>query len=68
MFLRIQRLTENRVAPAVLLFHGARRGLHVLEGLGNSLGRVRDYRFYFGIDLEGRAAAWAGDFKRRAML
>ena len=65
MFLRFHRLPENRVAAAVLLFHGASRFFHVIESFRLDGSSVRNNAARGRIDLQDRAAARASYIKIR---
>src|ERR1039458_5299699 len=67
MLLRLHRLPENGFLTGVLVLHGARRRFQVLEGLGSSLGRMRNHRLGVTVDLQQRTAAgtWNFELERR---
>jgi hypothetical protein len=56
-------LAKDGLLTGVLVFHGAGRRLQVLEGFGNSLGRVRNHGFGVAIDLQQRTATGAWNFE-----
>src|SRR5713226_5239171 len=65
MLLRFHRLAEDRVAPAVLFFHGASRFFHVVEGFWLDRRGMRDYGARGSVDFHDRAAAGARHVKIR---
>src|ERR1700733_491781 len=59
MFLRFYRLPKNRVAPPVLLLHGARRCFHILKHFRLDRSDMRNHAPRRAINLEHRPATWA---------
>lgn len=68
VFLRLDRLAEDRLAPAVLLFHGFRCIVHVGEHSGLHGSGVRDDGCGCRIHFQNRIAARAGDFDAGRIL
>lgn len=67
MFLILDRLAEDGISPAVLLFHGAGRFFKIVEHFRFSGRNVRDDRLVLGIHFEDGVAARAGDFEERIL-
>ena len=63
MLLGFERLAEDRIAAAVLLFHGARGFFHIIKSLGLDWSGVGDDVARGRIDFHDRAAAGAGHIK-----
>jgi len=63
MLLGFERLAEDRIAAAVLLFHSACSFFHIIEGLRLDRSGVGDDAVRGRIDLHDRAAAGAGHVK-----
>ena len=63
MLLRVDRLTENRVASIILLFHGACGLFHVGKCFRLNRRAVRDYRLRRDIDFHQGATARARHFE-----
>src|SRR5581483_5498083 len=68
MLLRFDGLTENRLTTAVLLLHGFRGLLDVIEHLGTNRRGVADHSFFDCIYLEHSATARTGYFERGCVL
>src|SRR5258708_374696 len=64
MLLCLHRLSEDGLAAAVLLLHGARRFLHVAEHSRLHRSGVGDYFRHCRIHFQQRAATRTGDFNR----
>jgi len=65
MFLRFHGLTENGVAPAVLLFHGARRLFHIIKSFRLHGSGMRNDAAGRSINLQDRAATGTSHIKVR---
>src|SRR5208282_1620217 len=65
MLLRFHRLAKNRVAPAVLFFHGASRFFHVVEGFRLDWRSMRYDAARGRVDFHHRAAARTSHVKTR---
>jgi len=63
MFLRLHRLTKDRITPAILILHGASGFFHIVKGFRLDRRGVRDYAARGGVDLHERAATGAAYFK-----
>jgi hypothetical protein len=65
VLLCFHRLPENRIPPAVLLFHGPRRLIQIIEHLRLQGSHVRNDGPVAGVHLQRRSAARAGYFEAR---
>jgi hypothetical protein len=63
MLLGFNRLPEDRVSAAILLFHGTSRGFYILEHFRFDSGSVSDDRLGRGIDFQNGVAAGTGDLE-----
>ncbi len=68
MFLILDRLAEDGIAPAVLLFHGAGRLFKIIEHFRLNGRDVGDDRLVLRIHFEYGVAARASDFEKRILF
>jgi len=68
VFLRLHRLTEDGIAPAVLLLHRARRIVEIVEHLRLHRRNVRNHTFSLGVDLQHCATTRTREVEIVALL